>query len=137
MTSTWPGLSALPKRRRALLIAASVAVLGYAGYRAYRSDTLAAWRRALKRLAHVLDSASGTLSSGAELTGSMFEDVKEYLDSDTPDLPPRLRQLAQLVQSEEVSAATSQTVAALWAGLQRAGTLFMKGGRKAAGPGFE
>ncbi|RMZ53945.1 hypothetical protein APUTEX25_004970 [Auxenochlorella protothecoides] len=116
-TASLPAL--LQRRRRELLLAAGVAVIGYAGYRAYHSDTVAAWRRALGRLGSLLDSASDTLASGSDLTGCLVRDVRDYLGSeDDAALPPRLRQLAALLQSPEVGAATSHTVAAIWAGVQ-------------------
>ncbi|KAK2075578.1 hypothetical protein QBZ16_001686 [Prototheca wickerhamii] len=134
MAGTLPGLRELPSRRRALLMAAGVAALGYAGYRAYHSDTVTAWRRALKRLTQLLDSTADTLNSGAELTGSLVDDMRAYLDSDQPDLPPRLRQLVQLAQQEEVTSATSHTVAALLAGLQQGAGGQTKGADAPAGP---
>ncbi|KAL6783871.1 hypothetical protein ACKKBG_A03825 [Auxenochlorella protothecoides x Auxenochlorella symbiontica] len=116
-TASLPAL--LQRRRRELLLAAGVAVIGYAGYRAYHSDTVAAWRRALGRLGSLLDSASDTVASGSDLTGCLVRDVRDYLGSeDDAALPPRLRQLAALLQSPEVGAATSHTVAAIWAGVQ-------------------
>lgn len=127
-TASLPAL--LQRRRRELLLAAGVAILGYAGYRAYRSDTVAAWRRAAGRLGALLDSASDTLASGSDLTGCLVKDVRDFLGSeDAAALPPRLKQLAALLQTEEVGAATSHTVAAIWAGLQDGASPWGWGGR--------
>lgn len=110
--------SLVQRRRRELLLAAGITVLGYAGYRAWTSDTVASWRQALKRAGTALDTASSTLAAGTAVTADLLHDVKAYLESGEEEaLPPRLRQLAALLQSEEVGGATASAVAALWAGI--------------------
>lgn len=113
-----PGSSAIRRRqfRRYALYGAAAVLAGALAYKACRSDAVAQTRQSLARLRAALIKYSEALSSGADLCCTLVRDLQSFLQSDTGEVPPSLRQLARLLQSPEVTQTTAKTVSAVYRG---------------------
>lgn len=98
------------RRQKQVALAAALGLSAYAGYRAYHSQRLSSTQQYVKRLGELLASAGNVSVDTLELAGQVAGDLKRFLASDGDDLPRSVRQLAKLLQSEEVQAAVKSTV---------------------------
>ncbi|EFN56310.1 hypothetical protein CHLNCDRAFT_144726 [Chlorella variabilis] len=127
LTDLVPAAAAHPllrdRRRlaRYLLLGAGAAAAGYGAYRLYHSEAAADGRRQLAHLRAALAAYADAFGTGADTLQLLLADLRGFLQSDRADVPPSLRQLARLMQSQEVADSTSATVAALLRGVPSAG----------------
>jgi hypothetical protein len=103
--------------RRYALYGAAAVLAGTLAYKAYSSNSVAQTRRSLARLRAALAKYSEALSSGADLCCTVVRDLQRFLQSDSSEVPGSLRQLAKLLQSQEVTQTTTKTVAAVYRGV--------------------
>ena len=105
------------RRRRYVLLGGAVALTGALAYKAYSSDALGRGRSSLERLRAVLRKYVDALSTGADVASGLLRDLQLYLQSDSDVLPPSLRQLARLLQSQEATATAAAAASAIYQGL--------------------
>lgn len=108
----------LSRRQRGYLLAGgAAAVCTLAIYQVARSDAVAHTRRYFGRLRQALLKYADALSTGADTLNAVLLDLQRFLHSDASEVPPSLRQLARLLQSQEATAATTQAVSAIVKGV--------------------
>ncbi|CAL9111832.1 protein PHLOEM PROTEIN 2-LIKE A10-like [Musa acuminata AAA Group] len=107
------------RRRRWLILAATVVVSGYGAYRIYHLPSVARRRRKLFRLLSALATAADAAASSAEAVSLVSSDLNRFLRSDADDLPSSLKQLSKIVRSDELSGSVSSISEALTIGLVR------------------
>ncbi|THU68308.1 hypothetical protein C4D60_Mb08t02550 [Musa balbisiana] len=107
------------RRRRWLILAATVVVSGYGAYRIYHLPSVARRRRKLFRLLSALATAADAAASSAEAVSLVSSDLNRFLRSDADDLPSSLKQLSKIVRSDEFSGSVSSVSEALTIGLVR------------------
>lgn len=105
----------LTARQKRLLLAGGAAVA--LAVVLYKSDAVGGTRRYFARLRAALLAYVDALSAGADTVHTVLADLQRFLASDATDVPPRLRQLARLLASEEAAATTQQHVTALVRGV--------------------
>jgi hypothetical protein len=96
---------------------AAAVLAGTLAYKAYSSNSVAQTRHSLARLRASLVKYSEALSSGADLCCTLVRDLQRFLQSDSTEVPGSLRQLAKLLQSQEVTQTTTKAVAAVYRGV--------------------
>lgn len=106
-------------RRYALLGGAAV-LAGALAYKAYSSDALGRGRSALERVRAAVRQYVDALATGADVASALLRDLQAFLASDSNELPPSLRQLARLLQSQEATATAAATAAAVYTGISGA-----------------
>ena len=109
-------------RRRYLLAGGVVALVGTLAYQAYQNDAYGRSKRYLAKLKAALEQYTDALTTGGEITASILRDLQHFLNSEGNEVPPSLRQVSKLIQSQEFTATASSTVAAIYQGV--AGTIF-------------
>ncbi|KAK9786672.1 hypothetical protein WJX73_004452 [Symbiochloris irregularis] len=112
MPATWP-------RRRVVLSAAAAGATVLLLYKAYRGEYYRKVRDAVIRLHQAGGSFSAALLAGGDISATLLSDLRQFLASDSTEVPVSLRQLARLAQSEEVTAAAAALSAALLRGASR------------------
>ncbi|KAK9830400.1 hypothetical protein WJX72_011543 [[Myrmecia] bisecta] len=101
------------RKRRLIALGGVTAVAGAVLlYQAYHSETYSAARKYIARVKAALQRYSEGFFTAAELTASVLEDLRRYVQSEDSDLPQSLRQVLKLVESEEVGGATRALVTA-------------------------
>lgn len=104
-------------RRYILAGGAVVAVLGTLAYRAYESDAYGRSKRYITKLRASLQKYSDALATGGDICASILRDLQEFLQSEGNEVPPTLRQVSKLLQSQEFTSTASSTVSALYQGI--------------------
>jgi hypothetical protein len=106
------------KNRRYLLAGgAVVAVLGTLAYQAYESDVYGRSKRYMSKVKAALQQYSDALSTGGEICARILRDLQQFLQSEGDEVPPTLRQVSKLLQSQEFTSTTSSTVSSIYHGL--------------------
>lgn len=104
-------------RRYILAGGAVVAVLGTLAYRAYESDAYGRSKRYITKLRASLQKYSDALATGGDISASILRDLQEFLQSEGNEVPPTLRQVSKLLQSQEFTSTASSTVSAIYQGI--------------------
>lgn len=105
------------RTRRYVLLGGGALLSAALAYRAYKSETVHSGKRYLSRLRAALQKYTDALATGGDVCSSLVQDLQLFLQSEGDDIPRSLRQLTKLIQSPEVVATTSSTVAAVYNGI--------------------
>ncbi|KAK8971925.1 hypothetical protein V6N11_035610 [Hibiscus sabdariffa] len=107
------------RKKQWLILLAVCGVSGYGVYKVYNLPSVVRKRRKLFKLFGALISLAELVSESAETVNVVSKELKEFLQSDSDEVPNSLKQISKIVRSEEFSQSLVRITEALTVGVLR------------------
>ncbi|KAJ1414563.1 protein PHLOEM PROTEIN 2-LIKE A10-like [Sesbania bispinosa] len=113
------GFDYVRKRKKWIFILGAVGFGGYGAYRAYHAPSIARKRKRIYKLLGALLSVAEAISESADTIGIVSRDMKEFLQSDSDQVPNSLKQISKIARSQQFSDSLVSVTRAVTVGLLR------------------
>ncbi|XP_010511051.1 PREDICTED: protein PHLOEM PROTEIN 2-LIKE A10-like [Camelina sativa] len=107
------------RRKKWLILVAVFGVSGYGVYRVYNSQYIARKTKRLTKLFSGIVSFAELVIDSAETISIVSRDLKEFLNSDSDEIPNSLKQLAKITKSKEFTDSLARVSEAVAIGVFR------------------
>ncbi|XP_009769747.1 protein PHLOEM PROTEIN 2-LIKE A10 [Nicotiana tabacum] len=104
------------KNKNLIVALGALGVTGFGAYKAYNSRSMALKRERLFKLADAVISLAEMVSDSADAIGIFSRDLKEFIRSESDQIPTSLKQILKIPQSDELSESVVKVTSALTIG---------------------
>lgn len=124
------------RRKKSVLLLAAFGITGYGVYRVYNLPSVVKKRKRVFKLLSAFVCLAEAVSDSAEIAGILAKDLREFMKSDSDEIPNSLRQISKIGQSKEFSDSVVRVTAALTRGVFRGYQAESRGDGVGSGSGF-
>lgn len=107
------------RKRKWLILVSLLGVSSYGAYKFYTSPYIARKRKRLTNLFEAIASFAELVTDSAETITLVSRDLKQFLESDSDEIPNSLKQIAKIAKSKEFTDSISRVSEAVAVGVLR------------------